>query len=168
MPRTRKPPGVNATRIFLHAYFLFFAILRLMVSDPFRRPVHLPPGPYALLVVLAHWFPPKVLVWSFILAGSLTLLVYLIDKLIVRHLVNFWFKSSVDSSWWLFHLPAGESTAASVPGRWKSGRRWRAGALVLTNRRIGFFAAAWGVDPWTLAREELASDRDRTAAARPC
>ncbi len=156
MPPTRKPPEVNTARVFLHALFLFFAILRSMVSDPARLPVHLPPGPSALLVLLARWFPPRVLVWAFILAGSLTLFVYLIDKLIIRHLVNFWFKSSIDPSWWLFHLSVGETTSASVPGRWKAGKRWRPGALVLTNRRIGFFPAAWGIEPWTLAREELA------------
>jgi hypothetical protein len=45
--------------------------------------------------------------------------------------------------------------AASLPGRWNSGGRWHPGALVLTNRRIGFFPGAWAVEPWTLAPEEL-------------
>ena len=70
-------------------------------------------------------------------------------------ILNLWLKPSVDPSRWLFHLSAGETVVASVPGRWRSDGRWQPGALVLTDRRIWFLPAAWGVEPWSLAREEL-------------
>jgi hypothetical protein len=140
------------------------AILLLMVADPFRRPVRVPPGPAGLLVLLERWLPPRLLLWALLLAGFLTLLLLLIDILMVRPLLNFWFRPLVDPSEWLFHLAPGESPIQSAPGRWKPGGRWRPGALVLTNRRIWFFPAGGSVEPWLLAREDL--DRVETDPPR--
>ncbi len=91
-----------------------------------------------------------------LLAGCVTLLAALAVQLILRPLLNLWLKPSVDPSRWLFHLSAGETVVASVPGRWRSDGRWPSGEIVLTNRRIWFLPAAWGVEPWSLERKELA------------
>ena len=93
---------------------------------------------------------------AMLLAGCVTLVAALAIQLIVRPLLNRWLKPSVNPSQWLFHLSAGETVLASVPGRRRSDGRWPSGEMVLTDRRLWFLPAAWGVEPWTLERQQLA------------
>src|SRR5262249_56413501 len=60
-----------------------------------------------------------------------------------------------DPSSWLFHLAAGEAPGAGGPARCRSAGSWRPGARVLTGRRLWFLPAAWGPEPWSIARNEL-------------
>ena len=155
MPPTRKPLEVNTVWVFWRAFVLFFLALEWLLWQHIRQlPIRAPR--HRLIVFL---LAPKATRFSafnaMLLAGCVTLLAALAVQLILRPLLNLWLKPSVDPSRWQFHLPAGETVVASVPGRWKSEGRWQSGEVVLTNRRIWFLPAAWGVEPWTLAREQL-------------
>src|SRR5262245_22771232 len=89
------------------------------------------------------------------LASLATLAAMVLVRLILGPLLDWWLRPAFDPSSWLFHLSAGESPAASLPARWRTGGIWRPGALVLTGRRVWFMPAAWGLEPWSLAREDF-------------
>ena len=88
-------------------------------------------------------------------AGAVTLAANVAVWLILAPLLNSWLRPGFDPSAWMFHLPAGESPADSMPARWKSGGLWRPGALVLTPRRIWFMPAAWDAEPWSIAHDDV-------------
>jgi hypothetical protein len=155
MPSSRKPLAVDTVWIFWRSFLLIFLVLEWMLWDQVRQLPVRAPGHRLIIFLLAPKATRRSVFNAMILAGCFTLAATLAVQLIIRPLLNLWLKPRVDPSWWLFHLSSGDSPLASVPGRWKSDGRWRPGALVLTNRRIWFFPAAWGVEPWSLAREEL-------------
>jgi hypothetical protein len=149
MPPSRRSLELDAGRIFRWAFLLAFLLLEWVVWIKFghwllRRPGH------RLLI-----FTRQAAFWALILAGLATLGATLIVRLVLAPLVNRWRRPAFDPSSWMFHLSASEATAASVPARFWSGGRWRPGALVLTGQRVWFMPAAWDLEPWSMAREEV-------------
>lgn len=66
-----------------------------------------------------------------------------------------------------FRLAPGERVEAEWPGRqWVGGRSWRAGSLVLTDRRFWFFPHSWDAEPWSVGRDRLPEFLGRLAAPR--
>jgi hypothetical protein len=156
MPPTRKPLEVNTVWVFWRAFLLIFLVLEWLLWQHIRQlPIRVPR--HRLIVFL---LAPRATRFSafnaMLLAGCVTLLAALAVQLILRPLLNLWLKPSVEPSRWLFHLSAGETVVASVPGRLRADGRWQSGEIVLTNRRIWFLPAAWDVEPWTLERKQLA------------
>ena len=160
MPTSRRPLELSAGRVFWRSFFLVFLVLEwLLWRRVQQRPAGIPG--HRVLVFLLH--SGRGVLPAMLLAGACTVLALLAVKLIVEPLLGLWLNPAVDPSWWMFHLSAGESPLAGVAGRWHAAGRWQPGALVLTNRRIWFFPAGWGVEPWSLAREQL----DRVEADPP-
>jgi hypothetical protein len=156
MPPSSQPLQVNAGRIFWRSLIVIFLVLEcLLWLRLLQVPVRVP-GHRVIIFLLAPRATRRSLALALLLAGVLTVLAVLVVKLIVRPLLYVWLKPAVDPSWWLFHLSAGESPVAIAPARWHTGSRWQPGALVLTNRRLGFFPGDWGVEPWSLARADIA------------
>jgi hypothetical protein len=156
-----KPLELNTGQVFWRFFFLVFFVIECWLWYHIQRlPVRVP----------AHrliWFllrSGQRVLPAMLLAGTCTVLALLVVKLIIEPLLRLWLNPRVDPSSWMFHLSAGESPVAGVAGRWHAAGRWQPGALVLTHRRIWFFPAGWGVEPWSLAREQLA--RVETAPSR--
>jgi hypothetical protein len=155
MPSSRKSLEIDSVWVFWRSFLLIFLILEWILWLHLRQFPARAPG-HRLIMFLLHPRATRRSVFNaMILAGGFTLAMNLIVQLIVRPLLNLWLKPRIDPSWWSFHLSSGDSPLASVPGRWKSGGRWQPGALVLTKRRIWFFPADWGLEPWSTAREEI-------------
>ncbi len=155
MPSSRKPLGIDAIWIFWRSFLLSFLIFEWLVWQRVRQiPVRVP-GHRLLIFLLAPKATRLSIFNAMVVAGCVTLAAMLVVQLVIAPLLRAWLRPSVNPSWWLFHLSSGDSPVASVPGRWKSGGRWRPGALVLTNRRLWFFPAAWDLEPWSAARADL-------------
>jgi hypothetical protein len=154
MSSPRKPLEIDSVWIFWWSFLVIFLILEWILWNHLR-PVPRAPGHRVIRFLLHPRATRRSVVNAMILAGCFTFAVSLAVQLIVGPLLNLWLKPRVDPSCWVFHLSSGDSPVASVPGRWKSDGRWRPGALVLTNRRIWFFPAAWDVEPWSLSRAEI-------------
>ena len=155
MPPSRKAIEIDTVWIFWWAFFLIFLVLEWMLWLHVRQMPMRPPRLRWIIFLLHPRATRRSIFNAIILAGCVTLAMTLAVQLIIRPLLNLWLRPRVDPSRWLFHLSSGDSPVASVPGRWKSDGRWRPGALVLTNRRIWFFPAAWDVEPWSLPCQEL-------------
>ena len=151
MPPCRKPLGVDSGRIFRWSFFVAFLVLQcLALAQVRQRPVRrLGARPMIAMRV------PGAVVRAVFVAGVVTLAANLAVRLILAPLLNLWHRPGFDPSAWTFHLPGGEAPAASVPARWRSGGRWRPGALVLTARRIWFMPSAWDVEPWSIAHVDV-------------
>ena len=161
MSPSRKPLELNAGRVFWRSFFLVFLVIECLLWHRVQQwPVRVPG--HRLLRFLLHT-GPRVVFPAMLLAGAFTVLALLAVKLIVEPLLRLWLNPRVDPSSWLFHLSPSEAPVAGSSGRWHAAGRWQPGALVLTNRRIWFFPAGWGVEPWSLAREQL----DRVEADPP-
>jgi hypothetical protein len=155
MPPSRKPLQIDAGRIFRWSFLLTFLVFEWVVwqhilQRPVRRPRH-----RMLILLLAPWATRRATLAALILAGVFTMAGMLFVRLVVAPLLNLWLSPAFDPSSWMFHLSAGEAPEASVPARFRSEGSWRPGALVLTGRRIWFLPAAWGPEPWSMARKEF-------------
>jgi hypothetical protein len=160
MSSSRKPLELDTGRVFWRSFFLVFVFLECLLWHRVQQwPVRLP-WHRVLLFLLASG---QRVVWAMLLAGACALLAILAVKLLIEPLLSLWLNPTIDPSWWMFHLPAGESPVAGISGRWHAAGRWQPGALVLTNRRIWFFPTGWGVEPWSLTHEQL----DRVQAEPP-
>jgi hypothetical protein len=155
MPPSRKALEIDTVWIFWRAFLLIFLVLEWMLWLHVRQMPMRAPRLRWIIFLLHPRATRRSIFHAIILAGCVTLALTLAVQLIIRPLLNLWLRPRVDPSWWLFHLSSGDSPLASVPGRWKSDGRWQPGALVLTNRRIWFFPAAWEVEPWSMARQDL-------------
>jgi hypothetical protein len=155
MPSPRKSLEIDTGWIFWRSFFLIFLVLEWLLWHMLRQMPVRGPGNRLIIFLLAPRATRRSVFNAMILAGCLTLAANLIVKLIVQPLLNLWLKPRVDPSCWVFHLSSGDSPVASVPGRWKADGRWRPGALVLTNQRVWFFPADWGIEPWSSARAEI-------------
>jgi hypothetical protein len=141
---------VDTKRIFWRSFVLIFLVRELIVWNLIQRIPVREPSERVILFLLAPRATPTSLAWALIGGGALSLLAVLIDYLIVRPILNWWLSPLVDSSSGLFHLASGESIVTSVPARRNMGWAWQAGTLVLTDRRLWFFPAAWDESPWSL------------------
>jgi hypothetical protein len=94
-------------------------------------------------------------VLSAIVAVGLAILAVVVVKVVIRPLLGMWLSPSVDSSAVLFHLAAGEAIGSSMPARRQWGWGWQSGTLVVTDRRVWFFPAAWDCEPWAVSRSEI-------------
>ena len=160
MSPSSKPLELNAGRVFWRSFFLVFLVLECLLWHRLQQwPVRVP----AHRVILFILHSGQRVLPAMLLAGACTVLALLAVKLLVEPLLSLWLNPTVDPSWWMFHLSATDSPVAGVSGRWHAAGRWQPGALVLTNRRIWFFPAGWGVEPWSLAREQV----DRIEADPP-
>jgi hypothetical protein len=165
MPSSRKPLEIDAGRIFRWSFLASFLVLECLVWGRIRRrPMRRRAQPL-LLLLLAPWATPRAAFAALLVAGVSTLAAMMAVRLILAPLLNAWLRPGFDPSSWMFHLSAGEAPAASVPARWKSGGRWRPGALVLTGRRIWFMPSAWSVEPWSMALKGV--ERVETEAPAP-
>jgi hypothetical protein len=141
---------LDTKRIFWRSFVLIFLVRELFVWHWIQQlPVRVP-GYRVIIFLLARKATPTSFAWALVGGGAVTLLAFLIDYLVVRPLLNWWRSPSVDSSSGLFHLAARESIVTSVPARRNLGWVWQAGTLVLTDRRVWFFPAAWNDQPWSL------------------
>ena len=141
--------------IFRLSFLVIFLVLEWIVWEQVRqRPVRSAAAPHADRPAGALGDPTGV-AGALFLAGTVTLAANMAVRLILTPLLNVWLRPGFDPSGWTFHLPAGETPAASVPARWRTGGRWRPGALVLTKRRLWFLPAGWDVEPWSIARVDV-------------
>lgn len=154
MPTSRKPLELDAGRIFRWSFLLIFLFFEWIVWQNIPRRVRRP-GHRLLIFLLAPWATRRAALAALILSGTITVAAMLFVRLVVGPLVNAWHRPVSDSSTWMFHLSASESPEASVPARLRAGVGWRPGSLVLTARRIWFLPAAWGPEPWSMARKDL-------------
>ncbi len=155
MPTSRKPLEINSGRLFRLSFLIIFVVLEWIVWEQVRqRPVRVPRH-RVQIVLRAPWATRRALLGAVLLAGTVTLAANMAVRLILTPLLNVWLRPGFDPSAWTFHLPAGETPAASVPARWRTGGLWRPGALVLTKRRIWFLPAGWDVEPWSIAHVDV-------------
>ena len=109
-----------------------------------------------IVFLFARGATPRSLVRAIFAGAAFTLMAFLIVRLIVRPLLNFWLRPSADSSGGLFHLTASETIVASVPARRRTRWSWKPGSLALTNRRLWFFPAEFNDEPWFLPLDDVA------------
>lgn len=149
---TPKPPHVRLAfgRLFWRLYVLWVVMGLLWVWRIVE--LRVPPGRRTTAMFL---IAPRVLYISLVLSTVLTVLVDLIVRFVVRPMVVRWHRPVSEPHGALFQIEANERIAMSVPARFRSGRRWQVGSLVLTDRAIRFFPDAWDVEPWTYRRAEV-------------
>ncbi len=151
MPPYRKRLEVDSGRIFRWSFFVVFLVLQCLALAQIRQQPVRRLGARPMIAMRA----PGALARAVFVAGAITLSANVAVWLILAPLLDSWLRPGFDPSAWMFHLPAGESPADSMPARWKSGGLWRPGALVLTARRIWFMPAAWDAEPWSIARDDV-------------
>jgi hypothetical protein len=102
---------------------------------------------YALLL-----FTPRSAFQAFAVAALVTIALDQVVRHLARPLVGRWY-SPIDTGSGAtplgFHLTPGEAILGEAPARRRSGRGWRAGTLVLTDRLLWFFPVAWELEPWS-------------------
>jgi hypothetical protein len=155
MPSSRKLLEIDSGRVFRWSFVAVFLLLEAIAWQRIGQRLALMPRRRVPVFRMAIWSTWQAAIGASMLALLTALAAMLLVRLILEPLLDLWLRPAFDPSSWMFHLSAGESPAASVPARWKSGGIWRPGALVLTGRRIWFMPASWGLEPWSMAREDL-------------
>jgi hypothetical protein len=163
MSRSRNPLQIDSGRVFRWSFLGAFLLLEGMAWRRIGQRLAVARVRRVPILRLAIWSTWRATVGAAILAVMAALAAMLLVRLVLRPLLDLWLRPAFDPSAWMFHLSAGESPAASVPARWKTGGMWRPGALVLTGRRIWFMPASWGLEPWSITREDF----DRVEAEPP-
>lgn len=136
------PVRLDTRAFFWRVAILFFIgrqiLFWVMIPLRRRRFVH------RVLVLIFHPHgTQRSLYFAALAAGGLTVLAELAVFLLIRPLVARWYSPVVDDSEMSFRLESGERVVASTPARLSRGRSWAPGSLILTNRRLRFFPAAW-------------------------
>jgi hypothetical protein len=151
----RTPLEIDSGRIFRWSFFVAFLVLQCIAWAQVRQVPVRRFGRRPMIAMRAPREAVRALARAVFVAGAVTLSANLAVWLILAPLLKSWLRPGFDPSAWMFHLPAGESPADSMPARWKSGGLWRPGALVLTARRIWFMPAAWDAEPWSIAHDDV-------------
>jgi hypothetical protein len=156
MPPSSKPLELDAGQMFRRSFLVIFVVMEWVIWQRVGRlrPLRMR-GRRVPLLGLMFGITWRSAFVALMLAGAITLSAMLVVRLILSPLLNLWLRPPFDASEWTFHLSAGETASAGVPARWRSLGRWRPGALVLTKRRICFIPAAWGMEPWSMALDDL-------------
>jgi hypothetical protein len=113
-------------------------------------------------------FTPYALVLGLLVAAMATVAADLAVRLLLRRAVARWYDpagTGAGRTPLSFHLGAGEAALAEAPARRREGRGWRAGTLVLTDRRVAFYPVEWDLEPWDVDRDNLRSLRIQPARA---
>lgn len=136
-----------ALGVFVVREFLFYwKSLRLPMEMPARLTRVFFKVPESLFVAGVSGLGASLLLWGFV-------------KILTEPRIRRWLEPRGDNSFampYAFRLAPGERAEAEWPGRrWVGGRSWRAGVLVLTNRRLWFFPHAWDDEPWSADRHRL-------------
>ncbi len=108
------------------------------------------------------FYAPLVFYRSLVITTVLTVLVDLVVRFIVRPIIVRWHRPMSEPHGALFQIGANERVVSSVPARFKPGRRWQVGSLVLTNQSLWFFHDAWDVETWKHRRAEILGLRAET------
>jgi hypothetical protein len=146
---------IDARWVYRRAFLLFFLVFQLMAWHRAGRLAGRSPARRFMIFLFAPWATPNSFVIALVTGGVLTLVAFLLVRLVVRPLLYLWLSPAVDSSWGLFHVSPSETILASVSGRRRSGWRWRSGTLSVTNRRLWFFPAACDQEPWSLSLDDM-------------
>ena len=102
---------------------------------------------------------PVTAALSFFLAASMTVVADFVVRFLVRPRLLAWQAPRSYDDQASFHLEPRETIERETPARRKVGRRWAAGRLIATDRRVLFLANAWDIEPWSLPRARIRSSR---------
>jgi hypothetical protein len=156
MSPASKQLDIDARWLYWRMFLLFFFVFEMIAWQRIQRFPMRAPGHRLIVFLFARGATPRSLVRAIFAGATFTLMAFLIVRLIVRPLLNFWLRPSADSSGGLFHLTASETIVASVPARRRTRWIWKPGSLALTNRRLWFFPAEFNDEPWFLPLDDVA------------
>jgi hypothetical protein len=155
MTPSRDDSHFDVRGIFWRVFWIVFLVRELIVWSWLQRMPLRHPGHRMLIFLLSGRCTPGSLVWALVGGGIAAIVLFVLDKLVVKPLIRLRLSPVVDSSSVEFHLRPGEKVRAKMACRRFEIDGSKAGTLLLTDRRLWFVGGDWHDEPWSIELDKI-------------